>query len=207
MKNFPTRWWEDWGGKLGKELIDEELPNWWGGLRRKPKNHDEKTFQPGLRRRKGKPRLVERGGVCSRRNLDDEGLGQNKVFCNSLRVKLQMVNYHASFLTLSMPGRQISGYPLGSSSRTAPTRISPCHLFPFASLGTFLSASCWLPLLSLCKEDCWLGHRWSGINGRRRCCWLVGILMVELAEQLSEVHDAWGKFPGAIFFQVTLPYN
>ena len=51
---------------------------------------DEKTFQPGLRTGKEKPRLVERGGVCSRkdlfeggtwmiRDLDDKGLGQNKV--------------------------------------------------------------------------------------------------------------------------------
>ena len=30
---------------------------------------DEKTFQPGLRTGKEKPRLMERGGVCSRRDL------------------------------------------------------------------------------------------------------------------------------------------
>ena len=69
MKNLPTNE-EDWRGKP-KDLIDIV---------------DEKTFQPGLRTGKEKPRLVERGGVCSRkdlfeggtwiiRDLDDKGLG------------------------------------------------------------------------------------------------------------------------------------
>ena len=44
---------------------------------------DEKTFEPGLRIGKEKPRLVERGGTCLRRDLVKEGLGQNKVLCSS----------------------------------------------------------------------------------------------------------------------------
>ena len=58
MKNLPTDE-GDWGGKP-KDLIDIV---------------DEKTFQPGLRTGKEKPRLMERGGVCLRRDLDDKGFG------------------------------------------------------------------------------------------------------------------------------------
>ena len=52
---------------------------------------DEKTFQPGLRTGKKKPRLVERGGIYSRRDLDNEKLGQNKVLYISSGVKMPMV--------------------------------------------------------------------------------------------------------------------
>ena len=46
---------------------------------------------------KEKPRLVERGGIWwSIKNLDDKGLGQNKVLYSSSGVKLPMVNYHAN---------------------------------------------------------------------------------------------------------------
>ena len=38
-----------------------------------------------------KPRLMERGRVCSKKNLNDEGLGQNKMLCSFLRVKLEIV--------------------------------------------------------------------------------------------------------------------
>ena len=44
-----------------------------------------------------------------------------------------MVNYHAGSLALPAPGRQISGYPPASGSRTTLTRIPPCRLFLVAS--------------------------------------------------------------------------
>ena len=105
---------------------------------------NEKTFQPGLKTGKEKPRLVERGGVCLRkdlfeggtlmiRDLDDKRLGQNKVLYSSSRVKLLIVNYHTGSPALPAPGKQISGYPPASGSRTTLTRIPPYHLFLVAS--------------------------------------------------------------------------
>ena len=44
---------------------------------------DEKTSQPGLKTGKEKPRLVEKGGTCLRKDLVGEELGQNKLLCNS----------------------------------------------------------------------------------------------------------------------------
>ena len=67
------------------------------------------------------------------RDLDDKGLGQNKVLCSSSGVELLMVNYHAGSPALPAPGRQISGYPPASGSRTTLTRIPLCHLFLIAS--------------------------------------------------------------------------
>ena len=44
-----------------------------------------------------------------------------------------MVNYHAGSPALPAPGRQISGYPPASGSKTTLTRIPPCYLFLIAS--------------------------------------------------------------------------
>ena len=87
---------------------------------------------------KDKKRKTEIGGerrnvVWSMRDLDDKGLGQNKVLCSFSGVELPIVNYHASSLTLPAPGRQISDYLPASGSRTALTRIPPCRLFLVAS--------------------------------------------------------------------------
>ena len=82
MKNLPTND-GDWEGKP-KDLIDIV---------------DEKTFQPGLRKEKKKPKMMERGGVCLRkdlfegetwiiRDLDDKRLGQNKVLYSFSEVEL-----------------------------------------------------------------------------------------------------------------------
>ena len=62
---------------------------------------DEKTFQSGWKTGKKKPRLMERGGVCLRKDLDNKGLGQNKVLYSSLGVELLMVNYYAGFPALA----------------------------------------------------------------------------------------------------------
>ena len=85
---------------------------------------------------------MERRGVCSRRDLDDKGLGKSKVLCSSSGVKLPMVNYHAGFPVLFAPGRQISGYqPASRSSRTTLASTFPYCLFLIASsyLAHFLT--------------------------------------------------------------------
>ena len=84
MKNIPTNE-GDWGEN--------------------PKNHDEKTFEPELKAEKeNRDWWREEGFVweetCSRRDLDDEGLGQNKVIYSFSEVKLPIVNYHADFPVL-----------------------------------------------------------------------------------------------------------
>ena len=90
-----------------------------------------------------------------------------------------MVNYHAgSSAVLSAPGRQISGYPLASGSRTTLTQIPPYCLFLVASallphlacvLARFdllCSASYRSPSLSFGEElDHWLSHERSGVQG------------------------------------------
>ena len=84
MKNLPT---DEGDEEENRKIISADIIN-------------EKTFQPGLRIEKEKPRLVERGGTWFGRwgtwmirawmirDLDDEGLGQNKVLCSSSRDKL-----------------------------------------------------------------------------------------------------------------------
>ena len=165
MKNLPTDE-GDWGGKP-KDLIDIV---------------DEKTFQPGLRTGKEKPRLMERGGVCSRLVRGGTWMIRDLVrirCCVVLQESNCHGNYHAgSPAALPAPGRQISGYPPASGSRTTLTRIPLCRLFLIAfSLSPHLarvlarfvalcSVSCWLSLLSLCGElGCWLGHGQSGVQG------------------------------------------
>ena len=87
-------------------------------------------------------RLMERGGVCLRRDLDDKELGQSKVLCSSSKVELPMVNDHTDFPALSVPGKQISGYPpASSSSRTTLIQTPPYCLFLVVLLGASISAS------------------------------------------------------------------
>ena len=89
--------------------------------------------------------MMEREGVvfevCFSRDLDDKGLGQNKMLYSFLEVKLPIVNYHAGSPTLLALERQISGYLPASGSRTTLTRIPSCYLFLVALLGTSISAS------------------------------------------------------------------
>ena len=101
---------------------------------------------------------MEREGVCSRSDLDDKRLGQNKELCSFLGVEPPMVNYHAGSLMLFAPKRQFFDYPPASGSKTALTWIPPYYLFFVASLSAFLSASCQLPLFllqRLSRLDCW----------------------------------------------------
>ena len=75
MKNLPTNKGD---GKENQKIISVDIVN-------------KKTFQPGLKTRKEKPRLVEKEKIWSRRNMDDEGLSQNKILCSSSGVKLPIV--------------------------------------------------------------------------------------------------------------------
>ena len=91
--------------------------------------------------------------VWSIRDLDDKGLGQNKILCSFSGVKLPIVNYYAgSLAALPALRRQISGYPPASYSRTALTWIPPYCLFFVVSFGALLSTSCRLSLFLLCGE-------------------------------------------------------
>ena len=43
----------------------------------------KKASNSGLKTEKEKPRLVERRGICLKRDLFKEGLDQNKILCSS----------------------------------------------------------------------------------------------------------------------------
>ena len=143
--------------------------------------------------------------VCSKRDLDDKGLGQSKVLCSFSGVKLPMVNYHAGFLALPAPERQISNYPPAfGSRRTTLTWTPPCRLFLvafslsprlarlLAHLGVLLSASCrslLFPLERLSGLDYWPSHRWCGIDCRKIRRRLVKMVLVERGDDLFKVLD------------------
>ena len=83
------------------------------------------------------------------------------------------------------------------------------HGFLFvASFGMLYSTFCWSPLFLLCKElNFWLGH---GQNEVQECwcrCWLLQVVLVEVADYLPEVHDYKERFSGVFFFWITLPNN
>ena len=60
---------------------------------------------------------MERGRVFSRRDLDDKGFGQNKVLRSSFRSRtVSEQTAIAGFLVLTVPEKQISGYPPASGS-------------------------------------------------------------------------------------------
>ena len=66
--------------------LDEEM---WEKNRKIIDIVDEKTFQPGLRTGKEKPRFVVRGGT-----LVEEGLGRNKVLFSSSRGQIANGSIH-----------------------------------------------------------------------------------------------------------------
>ena len=70
--------------------------------------------------------------------------------------------------------------------------LSP-HLARFlACLGTLRSASYQLPSFSLQRfggPNCGSSHQWSGIDGKRSCCWFVRMIFVERASKFSKVLD------------------
>ena len=67
------------------------------------------------------------------------------------------------------------------------------HLTRFlARLGALCSVSCRSPLFLLQRfdgPDCESSHWWCGVNGRRSCCRLIRMILVERADKLSEVLD------------------
>ena len=144
---------------------------------------------------------MDKRGTCSRRDLVEEGLGQNKALCSFLGLELPMVNYHAGFPALAAPKRQISSYLPAFGSRIALTWILPCYLFLVASLGALYSTSCRSPSFPLRgKLDCWLGHRQSGVQGCWYRCRLLRMVLIKGADHLPEVYDCRGRFPSILFF-------
>ena len=102
-----------------------------------------------------------------------------------------MVNYHAgspgALLTLRI---QISGYPPASSFRTALIQIPLYYLFLIALFGALLGAAYRSSLFSFGRElDCWSSHRWYDVNGRRSRYWLIKMVLVKRADELSKVLD------------------
>ena len=157
MKNLPT---DEGDGEENRKIINIV---------------DEKTFQLGLRTGKEKPRLVERGetwfswwGTWMIRDLDDKGLGQNKVLCSSSRVELPWsTTMQAPQHSLRQGDRSPASYRLLALELHwlrflfVASSLSSllCRLFFVASLSALFSASCQSPLFPLRKElDCWPGH-------------------------------------------------
>ena len=77
VKNLLTQW-ETKEENQAKDQSIKNLPTDKGDEEENQKIIDivdEKTFQPGLRTRKEKPRLLERRRTCLRRDLVNEELG------------------------------------------------------------------------------------------------------------------------------------
>ena len=128
-----------------------------------------------------------------------------------------MVNYHAGFpAALSAPGRQISGYPPVSGSRTTLTQIPSCHFFLVASSLLLLPCRLFLVVSSLSPHlarflahpvgrpcFCFAG---SGIVGlamggaeSRGADIAVGFSGWSLWKLLPEMHDCRGRSLDVLF--------
>ena len=210
VKNLPTRW-----GKLGRKTGQEI--NQWKNLLTWTKDREEKTENDGEI-----SRLMERRGVCSRkdlierRDLDDKGLGQKKVLCSFSGVELPWsTTMQAPRHSLCQGDRSPATRRL-LTFRTALTQIPSCRLFFVASslsthlaclprLGALCSASCQsflFPLERLGGLDCWSSHRWCGVDCKRSCRWLVRVVLVERTDEHSKVLDCWGWLPGVFFLWI-----
>ena len=135
VKNLLTQWETEEENRTRDQLI-KNFPTNEGNVEENQMIIDiidEKIFQPGLKTGKKKPRLVERGETFLRKDLINEGLGQNKVLCGFLEVEPPMVNYHIGFSALLVLRRQNIGNLPTSGSRSAPTQILPCCLTWYAS--------------------------------------------------------------------------
>ena len=64
----------------------------------------------------------------------------------------------------------------------------------------FISAIGWLALFSFCWFDCWLGHWWSNVNSLKSCCWLVKIIFIKQANELSKMLNGRCKLLDIFFF-------
>ena len=128
---------------------------------------------------------MEREGVSLKRNLDDKGLGQNKMLCSFSRVKLPPYK-----LPRAPPERQISGYLPAYGSRTTLTWIPAYYLSFIVSFGMLFSASCQSPLLLFGGElDYWSSHWYCNVDGRRSHCCLIRMVLVEQANEFSKMLD------------------
>ena len=120
------------------------------------------------------------------RDLDDKGLGQNKVLFG-FGVELQMAK-----------SPNVSSPTLCQGDRSPATRQllalenqTDLDAFFVLSLDALRSTSFrWSSLLSFGGElDCWPSHRWRGVDGRRGRRRLVQMVLVEQADELPKVLD------------------
>ena len=96
VKNLPTQWWEDWGRKPDKESIDEKPlkldKEIWEENQKiiKCRYCQWKNLPTWTKDRKKKTEIGQerKNVVWSMKDLDDKGLGQNKVLYISSGVKL-----------------------------------------------------------------------------------------------------------------------
>ena len=164
------------------------------------------------------------------KDLDDKGLGQNKVLCSSSEVELpwsttmqaprqrslrqgdrspairRLLTLEPHWLGFLLVASSFS--PLPSRLFFVPFFLSPHLARVLARFGVLCSTSCRSFLLSFGKElDCWLSHGRSGVLGCWCRCRLLRVVRVEGINHLPELHDGRRRFPGALFFQVTLPCN
>ena len=120
------------------------------------------------------------------RDLDDKGLGQNKVLFG-FGVELQMAKPpNAGSPTLCQGDRSPATRRL-----LALENQTDSDAFFVVSLDALCSTSfCWSSLLSFGGEfDCWPSHQWRGVDGKRGRRWLVRIVLVERAGELPKVLD------------------
>ena len=154
------------------------------------------------------------------RDLDDKGLGQNKVLCSLSGIELPMIK-----LSLQAPRRSLcqrDRFPatcrlltlkpqwLGFLLVASFLLPLPCRFFLITSFGAFFSVSCrppsfWFERLS--RPGCWSNHWWCGVDSRKSCYRLVRMVLVERADELSKVLDRWGWLPDILFLWISLPWN
>ena len=176
MKNLPTRWERDW--------------------KRKPKDHKcrycrWKNLPTWTKDREGKTEIDR-----------EEGHGRNKVLF-SFGVELPI----AKLPIVDSPTlHQVDRSPAICWLLALENKTNS-DAFLVASLDAFCSTSfCWLFLLLFGEElDYWSSYQWSNVNGRRGCCRLVRMVLVEQADELSKVLDRWGLLPGILFLWIPFP--
>ena len=157
------------------------------------------------------------------RDLDDKGLGKNKVLCSSLGIELPWsTTMQAPWQrSLRQGDRSLAicrllaiephwlGFLLVASSLSpllcclffVASSLSPHLAHILACFGALRSASCRLPSLLFGGElDCWLSHGQSRVQGCWCCCRLLRVVLVEGADYLPEVYDGRRRFSDAFFF-------
>ena len=150
----------DWGGKPDKESINKKPLNQWGGRGGKPKDHkcrycqwkNLSTWTKNMKR-KTKIGRERRDVVWLMRDLDDKGLGQNKMLCDSSKIELPMVNYYAGSPALYQGDRSLATHRL--------LALKP-HWLGFFLVASFLLSylahflACFINCPCFCFVESWI---------------------------------------------------